>query len=316
MTSKPAPTSEAPAALDSEMQKRIDKARKAARARKRDELAEQLAAGQLTLWPESERGIPNELVRCAVFSAKNRKERREVYRANAPLVVPVIGGGEVIYIGEELRQDDETVWMQLFHLSKEARSPTIEFTPYSFLKAIKWPIKGASYTRLLTSIRRLASGSLEVYSSRFDKGVNTRLVAKYWYSKGAEPWKVRLFDKEDELLFLFDKLYSRLDWETRLALPEGVTTWLHGFFASHREPYDHKIETLAIGAGLLLESDDDAGLDESARIAKRKARLREAKRIITKALEALQDSGFLERFEVTRGGLVRVTRVNASARDY
>jgi hypothetical protein len=60
-----------------------------ARAKKRDELAARHAAGQLALWPESERGIPNELVRCAVFSAKNRKERRDMYRANAPLVVPV-----------------------------------------------------------------------------------------------------------------------------------------------------------------------------------------------------------------------------------
>jgi hypothetical protein len=302
-------TSQVPAKLDEDIQSRIDKARKSARARKREELADRHAQGQLALWPESERGIPNELVRCAVFSAKNRKERREVYRANAPLIVPVIGGGEVVYIGEELRQDDETVWMQLVHLAKEARSECVSFTPYSFLKAIKWPIKGASYTRLLTSIRRLATSGLEVYSSRFDKGVSTKLIAKYEYSKGADaPWKVQVFNKDDELLFLFDKLYSRLDWETRLTLPEGVSTWLHGFFSSHREPFDHKIETLAVGAGLTLESEEDAQLDEAARTAKRKARLREIKRIITKALEALQESGFLKSFEVTRSGLVRVVR--------
>lgn len=304
-------TSQVPAKLDEDIQSRIDKARKSARARKREELADRHAQGQLALWPESERGIPNELVRCAVFSAKNRKERREVYRANAPLIVPVIGGGEVVYIGEELRQDDETVWMQLVHLAKESRSECVSFTPYSFLKAVKWPIKGTSYTRLLTSIRRLATSGLEVYSSRFDKGVSTKLIAKYEYSKGADtPWKVQVFNKDDELLFLFDKLYSRLDWETRLALPEGVTTWLHGFFSSHREPFDHKIETLAVGAGLTLESEEDAQLDEAARIAKRKARLREIKRIITKALEALQESGFLKSFEVTRSGLVRVVRAH------
>jgi len=109
---------------------------------------------------------------------------------------------------------------------------------------------------------------------------------------------------------IFDKLYSRLDWETRLTLPEGVSTWLHGFFSSHREPFDHKIETLAVGAGLTLESEEDAQLDEAARTAKRKARLREIKRIITKALEALQESGFLKSFEVTRSGLVRVVRAH------
>lgn len=279
------------------------------RSKKRDALADRLSAGQLVLWPESERGIPNELVRCAVFSAKNRKERREVYRANAPLVVPVIGGGEVIYIGEELRQDDETVWMQLVHLAKEARSEWVSFTPYSFLKAIQWPNKGASYTRLLTSIRRLATAGIEVYSSRFDKGVSTKLIAKYEYTKKNDtPWRVQVFNKDDELLFLFDKLYSRLDWETRLVLPEGVSTWLHGFFSSHREPFDHRIETLATGAGLSLEAPEDELLGEAACIAKRKERLREAKKTIKRALETLQSTGFLVSFEITKTGLVHVVR--------
>lgn len=122
----------------------------------------------------------------------------------------------------------------------------------------------------------------------FRQGGQHEAHRKYEYPKGTDtPWKVQVFNKDDELLFLFDKLYSRLDWETRLALPEGVTTWLHGFFSSHREPFDHKIETLAVGAGLTLDSAEDEYFDEVTRIAKRKTRLREAKRIITKALEAL-----------------------------
>lgn len=292
------------------IQAMADNARAKSRAKQRDELAARHAAGQLALWPESERGIPNELVRCAVFSAKNRKERRDMYRANAPLVVPVIGGGEVIYTGEELRQDDETVWMQLVHMSKESRSPQVFFTPYSFFKAIKWPQKGTSYTRLLTTLRRLNTASLEVYSSRFDRGVSTGLIVDFTYSKKTDgaPWSVRVFSPENELLFLFDKLYSRVDWETRLALPEGVSTWLHGFFSSHREPFDHKIETLAKGAGLALEAPEDEQLDEAARTAKQKERLREAKKTIKRALETLQSMGFLESFEITRGGLVHVVR--------
>lgn len=283
-------------------------------ANKREDLSARLAAGQLALWPESERGIPNELVRCAVFSAKNRKEQREMYRANAPLVVPVIGGGEVIYTGEELRQDDETVWMQLVHMAKESRSPQVFFTPYSFFQAVKWQAKGDSYKRLLTTLRRLKTASLEVYSSRFDKGVSTGLIVDYTYSKKADgaPWSVRVFSPENELLFLFDKLYSRIDWETRLALPEGVATWLHGFFSSHREPFDHKIETLAKGAGLALEAPEDEQLDEAARTAKQKERLREAKKTIKRALETLQNMGFLSSFEITRNGLVHVVRSTRS----
>lgn len=280
-----------------------------ARGKRRTELAELMAAGQLALWPESERGLPNELVRCAVFSAKNKTEPRKVYRANAPLVVPVIGGGEVNVIGEELRQDDQTVWMQMVHMAKEARSETITFTPYSFLQAIKWPIKSDSYTRLLTCIRRLSTCGIEVYSSRFEQGCSTKLIAQYKYSKNtAQPWTVQVFNKDDELLFLFDKLYSRVDWETRLALPDGAATWLHGFFSSHKEPFGHKVETLAIGAGLTLERPEDAELPEADRASKRKERLRAAKKTITRGLEALQGMGFLSSFEVTRAGIVSVKR--------
>lgn len=277
--------------------------------KRREALAQSFATGQLMLWAESERGLPNELLRCAVFSGKNRKEPREVYLAKAPRVVPIIGGGEVLVIGEELRQDDETVWMQLVHLSKQARSEWVSFTPHSFLLALRWPISGSSYKRLLASIRRLATSGIEVYSSRFDKGVSIKLIVKYEYNKeNDEPWKVQVFSKDDELLFLFDKLYTRFDWETRLALPDGVATWLHGFFSSHKVPFHHKIETLARGAGLALTAPEDEETSESARIAKQKVRLREAKRTIKRALETLQTIGFLESFEISRGGLVHVVR--------
>lgn len=308
---EPSATAAKVAAAQKRMREHAHGERAEADRLKREELARRHAAGQLALWPEAERGVPNELVRCAVFSAKNRNERREVYRANAPLIVPVIGGGEVVYIGEELRQDDETVWMQLVHLSKEARSEWVSFTPYSFLKAINWPIKGTSYTRLLTSIRRLKTSGIEVYSSRFDRGVSTALIANYEYAKtDGAPWKVHVFNKDDQLFFLFDKLYSRLDWETRLALPEGVATWLHGFFSSHREPYDHKIETLAQGAGLKIDMPGDQDLTEAQRTAKRKERLREARKTIGRALETLKATGFLSDFQVTRKGIVIVRRRN------
>lgn len=276
---------------------------------KAEALAQRYAEGQLALWSEAERGMPNELVRCAVFSAKNRKEPRVSYPSATPLVLQLIGGGEIRYTGEELRQDDETVWMQLVHMAKENRAESITFTPYSLLKAINWPIKGDSYKRLLTSLRRLRANSLEVYSSRFDRGVSTSLIGEFEYSeKGESPWRVHVFSNENKLFLLFDKLYSRVEWETRLALPEGVATWLHSFLSSHKQPFPHKVETLALGAGMLLEAPEDLELSPSELQAKRKKRLREARRTLTKALESLKSIGFLADFQVSRKGLVTVRR--------
>ena len=197
--------------------------------------------------------MPNELLRGPLFAAKNHNEPRLVYLPKAPLVMPVIGGGELRYAGEELRQDDETVWMQLVHMARTSRSEWISFTPKSLIEKLRWALKEPSYERLLTTLRRLKANSLEFYSARINRGVSTSLIVDFEYSergerRGGRPWRVHVFSKENKLFFLFDSYYSRLDWETRLSLPVGAATWLHGFFATHRQPHPHKVETLIIGA--------------------------------------------------------------------
>lgn len=286
-----------------------------ARRRHAGELAQRHATGQLAFWPDNERGIPNEFVRCALFAARNRKDPRGYYTARAPLKLQIIGGGCILYVGDELRQDDESVFLQLVHMAKEARSPIVTFTGQSMLKAIGWPIKGESYDRLVVTIRRLTAGLLEVHSPRLGDRVSTRLIAKYYAAgedseagPGNAPWKVRVFDQDDPWLLLFENLYSRLEWETRLALPDGIATWLHGFYSSHREPFPHKLETLAAGAGLRLEHPDDAILEEGQREAKHKERLREAKKSVRKGLDTLVRVGFLESFSISRLGIVEVVR--------
>ena len=292
-----------------DMQKVVGNLQKKAQLRRNTELADKHLRGELVIWPEDERGIPNELVRCALFSAKNHNEKRKLYGTKMPLVIPIIGKGSVKFMGEELRQDDETVWMQLVHMAKEARSESVEFTPHSFIKAIKWADCGESYTRLLDSIQRLTGCLLVVYSSRFDKGVSTRLLSSFEFSKDlSRYWRVQVFNKKDNQFLLFDKLYSRVNFEMRLALPEGATTWLHSFFASHKEPFDHKIETLAVGAGIKLEAPEDNQLNEKEKISKQKERLREAKKTIRSSLDKLEKIGFLERYEITDNNLVRVRR--------
>lgn len=298
--------------LNEEMQKRIDNARTKSRSRENRKLAAKHQKGELIQWPEDERGVPNELVRCALFSAKNRKEKRKSYDVDAPLRIPVIGGGEVRFSGKELRQDDETVWMQLIHLSKEFRSEVVEFTPYSFLKTIKWSSSGPSYNRLLDSIRRLSSARLEIDSPRFNGGVGIGLIGGYvFHNEDGEPknlWSVQVFSQASNLFIAFDKLYSRVNFETRLSLPEGVSTWLHGFFSSHKEPFDHRFETLAKGAGVTLETPEDNQLSESERASKQRERLREAKKLIIKALDRLKEVGFLKDYRIVSNELVRVVR--------
>ncbi len=64
-----------------------------------------------------------------------------------------------------------------------------------------------------------------------------------------------------------------------------------------------------------MEVLDDEQMDEARLEAKRKERLREAKKTIHRALKALQGIGFLDSFEITRSGVVRVVRAKRRKSD-
>jgi hypothetical protein len=81
---------------------------------------------------------------------------------------------------------------------------------------------------LLTGMAdRAASGIFARLQTISTRGSAMKLVAKYGYSRecGYFPEGSGIQQGTMSCCFLFDS-YSRLDWETRLALLEGVTTWL------------------------------------------------------------------------------------------
>ena len=105
--------------------------------------AGQYIVPQHELWPEVARALPNEIVRSALFNAKNKKSKRE-HLKNAEIAV--IGTGKMTYSGEELRQDDQTLWLQLIHLARsQPLGQVITFTPNSFCLAVGWNVSGKSY---------------------------------------------------------------------------------------------------------------------------------------------------------------------------
>ena len=65
--------------------------------------------------PAKFRALPNEVFRSALFDVRNMRTKREYLKDHQ---ICVIGDGSVTYTGEELRQDDEMVWLQLIELAK------------------------------------------------------------------------------------------------------------------------------------------------------------------------------------------------------
>jgi hypothetical protein len=273
------------------LRKRAEEAERRLQSKKQSTEVQQEARQEyLPFWPDEMRCLPNEVLRSALFTARNRKQPRENLK-NATIYM--IGSGKITYTGEELRQDDETVWLQLVHLAKEQEAGTFfEFTPYAFCKAVHWPLKGQSYTRLLATLTRMQATSLKVYSNRLKKGVSLSMIPGFEYQDdetgGKLPrWRVQIAPGLVELFG--DVHFSRMEWEQRLELPVGLATWLHGYLASHKEPYPIKIETIKKGAGLTTE-------DKSHLIG-----------IVEAALQALEDVKFLSDWSID-DDLVSVTR--------
>ena len=246
---------------------------------------------QLPLWPEVMRSLPNEILRSALFNARNRKNPRSMMKSEP---VAVIGDGRISYRGEELRQDDETVWLQLVHLARRhVAGQLVEFTAYSFCKDIEWSINSKSYDRLKECLRRMQATGLDVYSKRLGRGVSLSMIPFFEYEdsetqKTLQHWRVRI---APELVELFgDHYFTRLEWAQRLQLPDGLATWLHGYLATHRVPHPIKIETIARGAGLTETNKP------------------ELRRLIKRALTNLINCGFLMEFNV-HDDIVTVKRV-------
>src|SRR4051794_6801283 len=107
---------------------------------------------QLPLWPEPKRGTPNSFIRSALFSAIQSRNRRYLKEAT----IASQQGITVKFTGEQLNQEDLTLWETLVHLAKEHPLGNVcAFTAHGLLKA--WNCRpegsntGSSIARLFAS---------------------------------------------------------------------------------------------------------------------------------------------------------------------
>lgn len=267
-------------------------------------IAESVANQQMSLpfWPAKFRALPNEVFRSALFNARNKCRKREYLKERD---IYVIGDGRITYTGEELRQDDETVWLQLIQLAKsQPLGESVRFTARSFLLAIGWPVKSQSYIRLRDCLTRMQATSLQVIVKRLggsnEKGAEdgramSMIPAFEWRDArtgvALKQYRVQL---APQLVDLYGGkgYFTRVEWAQRLDLPPGLATWLHGYFASHEVPFPIKVGTIKAGAGLTTTT---------------QKHLRE---LVKAALNELEQVGFLKDFSLDPDGLVKVERLH------
>lgn len=201
----------------------------------------------LPAWSQAYRGMPNALARSALFGVAHvRSGTRKDYKRH-PLASTK--GILLTYTGEELRQDDEDVFLQVLHLAKEQKlGEDIMFTAHSMLVALGWTRNSESYDRLSECMNRMLATALSMTVERPEGRMSfsgSLLRGFRWREKGtSDPLREWAVSLDKDIVALFDpQAYSLIHWDTRLSLPP-LAKWLHSFYSTHKEPFPFKVETL------------------------------------------------------------------------
>lgn len=244
---------------------------------------------QLPLWSEPKRGTPNSFIRSALFSAIQSKDR--VFIKGATLFSPQ--GISIKFTGEQLNQEDLTLWETLVHMAREtALGNVCSFTAHGILKAMALNTGGAEHRRLHEGITRLIACAVEIshegrtYTGTMIEGSSKEDLTSHY--------AVRL--NRDLIKLYGETQWTAIDWKQRLDLRrKPLAQALHAYYSSHRTPYAVKLATLQRLTG------------------SKNAQPASFKRQCRAALDELVKIGFLQGYSAD-GDTVTVKRITALPR--
>ena len=239
---------------------------------------------QLPLWQEAKRGTPNSFIRSALFSAIQSKDRQ--YLKEATLYSQQ--GITVKYTGEQLNQEDLTLWETLVHLArKHPLGNHCSFTAHGLLKAMRLSTGGDQHRQLHSAIIRLTATAVEIthegktyFGSLIKSGAKAELTAHYSIELNRD--LIRLYGESQ---------WTGIDFEQRITLRrKPLAQALHAYYSSHRVPYPIKLATLQRLTGC------------------KNAQAASFKRQCRTALDELIKIGFLQRYNI-ESDTITVTRI-------
>lgn len=196
---------------------------------------------QLPLWNEKLRGVPNSVLRCALFGAIKRGRRAYQTRVKKAS----IGGLLVIHTGPTLDQADLDVWMHFVHLAKTSGlGNQIQYSVKGFLKAIGRATGKSQREWLFDSIARLGTSAVEIQDGK--KGYQGPLLIHVYKNDVDSDSEKHVIEMNPKLAALFDADgWTGLEIEQRGKLKkQPLAQWLHGFYSSHAKPFAFKVATL------------------------------------------------------------------------
>ncbi|HUE91868.1 plasmid replication initiator TrfA [Pseudomonas sp.] len=191
-------------------------------------------------WSDSVRRVPNVALRSALFGAMGKGERPYVER----LEIHAQGGVSILYTGVMLDQLDLDVWETVLHMVRSQElGAECRITAYQLLKELGKTDTGKNRKILSGQLSRMKATALQLRVG--DYSYEGSLINEVYRDHGnrTKSYVIRLNPK---LLTLFESdQFTDVDWSVRQALRgKPIAKWLHGYYASHANPFRLKVETL------------------------------------------------------------------------
>jgi hypothetical protein len=230
----------------------------------------QLSLFDLAPWDDDMRAMPNDYGRSALFTVRNKRQKRMAYEQKA--IYHYNNDVLITFTGVELRaDDDELVWQQVLEYAKRFTvGEPVYFSMYQLLTDLDWPINGHYYDKAEASLTRLQANAMQVTSPRFGLLDSVSLIDKFKIvDRGTKKAMCRV-EIDQKMIYLFaGDHYTKFVWSKYRKL-RPITRRLFDYLASHREPYPLKLETFRLICG-----------SESERAAKWKEQTKEACKELT-----------------------------------
>jgi hypothetical protein len=201
----------------------------------------------LELWPDAVRGVPNAILRSALFGVS---QSRQLHKART--LVAAVDGYEIRFKGETFNQTDLDVWETLLHLARlQPLGTEVEFTANSLLKVLGRGVGKSQHEQLKEELMRLIAGAVEITWTKQQKAFAGALVSSYFRDDETGRYVVKF---NQDMAKLYGMGYTNIDWSERQALgKDNLAKWLHGHYSSHAAPYPYKVATLKKWSGSTVE---------------------------------------------------------------
>lgn len=193
---------------------------------------------RIGFWPNVYRGLPNSVLRSALFTVNNRTDELKAHNKE---VLAVVGDVSIIHTGPILNQSDLDIWEECLHLSGGEFGGEIRFTSNEFLKKIGRSVNSKAYKSLSDSLNNLVATAVTIKIGKI--GYTGTLIHHHYYD---EKTNINVIVLNPQMAVLF----ARGQWtpvdvaQNRKLKPSLLAQWIHRNYSTHDSPYPYKIETL------------------------------------------------------------------------